>query len=172
MHLSPVEEHHTTCTCSVVQYRRLFIHQNNVKHRSSFRRPASEKGKQLKSISSLQLQIIQLSWKNSTDIPPLTQVDVALVGDPSAVWTTEEDATKRGLRFSRRCSRSETCLCVCVWCRSHAVLTTYATVSGCFVAICGRRKWRKKNILKNPLKRQFMKKNKNDRGNSDSCYIC
>lgn len=53
------------------------------------------------------------------------------------------DATICDLIFSRRCSYSEICLCVCFLVQVPCCFTADATVSGCFVAICGRINWTK-----------------------------
>lgn len=138
-----------SCTrrCAVVPHRFLFLLRNSTNIWSSF--------------LSLQLHTCSSHEWTVQMFPLLTRADVFL-----CCVNHRGGHLKRDLRFSRWRSYSEICLCVRLV-QIPCCFATYADVSGCFLAICGRRKW-KKNILKNLLKRQFMKKNKKTEGNSDT----
>lgn len=112
-----------TRLCAVVPYRFLFIHLNSTNIWSSF--------------LSLQLHICSSHEWTVQMFPLLTRADVCW-----CCLNHRGRRLKRDLRFSRWRSYSEICLCVRLV-QIPCCFATYANVSGCFLAICGRWKWKK-----------------------------
>lgn len=75
--------------------------------------------------------------------------------------TTEDDASNAAWDWAEDAATLKS-VCVCVfWCRSHAVLRRMLPYLDVSLQYVGEERGlkKKKNILKNPLKRQFMEKN-------------